>query len=150
MNLRFIQDNLYPLFGALTLVAAAVCWFGTTVPVHPLPGPLAAEPWQLPQLAEHNSPRAITTINARNLWGDAAATAAAAKPPEWRVVGITTQGTNHLVLVAFEGQPLTLLKVGDTLPDDSKIVQIEKDRFFVMTKDKKKLPYGLHKNDQVK
>lgn len=147
MNLRYIQDKLYPLYAALTLIAAAACWFGTGLPVHPLPKPTPPEPWQLPPVRGADSATATATINARNLWG-VVATTTAPKAPEWHIVGITTQGSNRFVLLAYEGKPLATLKVGDPLPDDSKIVQIENDRFFVMTKDKKKLPFGLYKNDQ--
>ncbi len=149
MNLRFVHDHLYALYATLALITAVVCWFGTTVPAYPPPRPVIAEPWQLPQFGATASAQAQASINARNLWGNVAK-ATATSAPEWHIVGITTQGTNRFVLLAYEGKPIATLKVGDPLPDDTKIVQIESDRFFVMTPGKKKLAYGLYKHDQDK
>jgi hypothetical protein len=149
MKLRFVRDNLAPLAATTALLVALICWFGTTVPVPQTPPPQPAEqPWRLPALAQHEPQKSIATINTRNLWGDQAATAP--KEPEWRIVGIASRGTERLVLLSFEGKPIATLKLGDALPDDSKIVQIENDRFFVMTPGKKKLAYGLYKHDQIK
>jgi hypothetical protein len=149
MNLRFLHEHLYPLYATLALIAAVACWFGTTVPVYPTPKTAPTEPWQLPPLANPETSKALASINARNLWG-AVAVAAQVKEPEWHIVGITTTATERSVLLAFEGKPITTLKVGDALPDETTIVQIEKDRFFVKGKDKKKLAYGLYKNDPPK
>jgi hypothetical protein len=149
MNLRLLHDKLYPLFATLAFIAAAVCWFGTAVPVYPQPKAVPAEPWQLPALTNPGTSKALASISARNLWGNLAV-AAQAKEPEWHIVGITTTATERFVLLAFEGKPIATLKVGDVLPDETTIVQIEKDRFFVKTKDKKKLAYGLYKHDQAK
>jgi hypothetical protein len=149
MKLRFIHEHLAPLAAILTLLVVVCCWFGTTLPVHTPPAPPATPPWQLPSLAQQDIQKSITTINARNLWG-ILATTEVAKPPEWKVVGIATAGAERFVWLAYEGKPLTTLKIGDTLPDETTVVQIEKDRFFVMTKDKKKLTYGLYKNDPSK
>jgi hypothetical protein len=149
MNLRLLHDKLYPLLATLALIAAAVCWFGTTVPTPPPPKPPQAEPWQLPPLANPDTTKTLTSINARNLWGNVAVTAQA-KEPEWHIVGITTTATERFVLLAYEGKPIATLKVGDALPDETTIIQIEKDRFFVKGKDKKKIAYGLYKNDPPK
>lgn len=150
MNLRFIQNNLYALFAALALIAATICWFGTSLPKQSSAAPAPAEPWRLPQRADHNSQKSITAINARNLWGNLLAAGSAPKAPEWHIVGITTAGAERFVLLAYEGKPVATLKVGDALPDDTKIVQIETDRFFVRTQDNKKLAFGLYKHDQAK
>lgn len=148
MNLRFIHDNLYPLFAALAFIAAVVCWFGTAVPAQP-PAPLpVAETWRVPRVAVNNSKKSIDTISARNLWGSVLADAP--KAPEWHVLGIATNGADRFVLLAFEGKPVASLKVGDALPDDTKIVQIEKNRFFVRTPDNKTLAFGFPKYEQVK
>lgn len=146
--MRFIHDNLYPLFAAMAIMAAIVCWFGAPEPALPKAQPQNAEPWSLPKLAEHDSKKSIDAINARNLWGIVAADAP--KEPEWRVLGIARSGTERFILLAFDGKPVEMLKVGDALPDGAKIVQIEKDRFFVMTPDKKKLAFGIYKHDQAK
>lgn len=149
MNLRFIRVNLYPLWACAVLIAATVCWFAITVPESATAKPKAAESWQLPTLANVDTKKSVDAISARNLWG-VAVTASAPAEPEWHVVGIATTGTERLVLLAYEGKPIATLKVGDPLPDDTTIIQIEKDRFFVMTPGKKKLAYGLYKHDPIK
>lgn len=150
--MRFIYDNLYPLAAALILVAATTCWLGASEPAPPSPSPKAPvpvdEPWSLPKLAEHDSKKSIETINARNLFGIVAEDAP--KEPEWRVLGIVMNGAERFILLAYDGKPAEMLKVGDALPDGAKIVQIEKDRFFVMTPDKKKLAFGIYKHDPTK
>lgn len=148
--MRFIHDNLYPLLAALVLIAATSVWFGTSVPAPPKPLTPATETWSLPKLAEHDSKKSLDAINARNLWGIAGTAADAVKEPEWHILGIARSGPDRFILLAFEGKPVEMLKVGDTLPDGVKIVQIEKDRFFVLTADKKKLAFGIYKNDPAK
>jgi hypothetical protein len=149
MNLRFIHHNLYPLWVTLALIAAAVCWFGTSVPAWPSAKAAPSVPWQLPALAQPNGAQAAANISARNLWGNVAASAAPTKAPEWHIVGITTTATERLVLLAYEGKPVATLKVGDTLPDDTTIVQIEHDRFFVKAKGHKKIAYGIYKHEPI-
>lgn len=146
--MRFVHDNLYPLFATLAIMAAVICWFGTPAPALPQAPPQLVEPWSLPQRAEHDSKKSIDTISARNLWGIVAADAP--KEPEWHVLGIARSGADQFILLAYEGKPVEMLKVGDALPDGAKIVQIEKDRFFVMTPDKKKLAFGIYKHDTTK
>jgi len=146
--MRFIHDNLNPLLAALIFIAAVTCWFGTPAPMQPDFTPLAADAWDLPQLTEHDSNQAISAINARNLWGSVVAEAP--KEPEWHVLGIAMSGAERFILLAQEGKPFQTLRVGDELPDGTKIVQIEKDRFSVLSADKKKISYGIHKHDQTK
>ena len=146
--MRFIHEHLYPLFAALLLIAAATCWFGAVAPAPPKAISTAAEPWSLPKLAEHDSKKSTEAIDARNLWGFVAANAP--KEPEWRVLGIARSGAERFVLLAYDGKPLAMLKVGDALPDGVKIVQIENDRFFVKTADNEKLAFGIYKNDPAK
>lgn len=148
--MRFVHDNLYPLIAALIFVAAAACWFGTSAPVLPATRPPVAEPWSLPQLAQHDSKESIAAINARNLWGVVVEAANAPKMPEWHILGIVRDGGERFVLLAYEGKPVEMFKVGDALPDGLKIVQIESDRFFVMTQDKKKLAFGIYQHEQAK
>lgn len=148
MTMRFVHDNLYPLLATLAIMAAVICWFGTPEPVLPKTHAPVAEPWSLPMAAEHDSKKSIDAIDARNLWG--AAVADAPKEPEWHVLGITKSGAEQFILVTIDGKPVEMLKVGDMLPSGMKIVQIEDDRFFVMTPDKKKLAFGIYKHDQAK
>lgn len=149
--MRFIQNNLYPLLAALALVAGLTCWFGTELPALPRPPTTSPEPWQLPQRTGHDLKKALATITARNLWGVVDATAAAAPPaPAWRVLGIARSGPERFILLVIDGKPVEILKVGDALPDGLKIVEIEKDRFFVQSADKKKFAFGIYQNDLAK
>ena len=146
--MRFIHDNLYPLFAAMVLIAAVTCWFATDVPTLGQIRPPASESWVMPKLVELDLKKSTEAINNRNLWGIVAANAV--KPPEWRVQGIASTGADRFILLAYEGKPAEMLKVGDALPDGARIVQIEKDRFFVMTPDKQKIAFGMYKNDSAK
>ena len=147
--MRFINDNLYPLFAALLLLIATICWFAVPEPGQPKAAAVAAEPWRLPALTTRDSAKAIQAISARNLWGQGAADATNAPPPapKWNVIGIVRNGTERFVLLAFEGQPVAMLKVGDALPDGMKIAQIDDNRFFVLTAGKKKMIFEMYKND---
>jgi hypothetical protein len=147
--MRFIHDNLYPLFAALIFIAAVTCWFGTSVPAISKAPPLVAEPWNQPKMAARDSKKSIDAINTRNLWGVVVVTDIP-KEPEWHVLGIARNGADRFILLAYEGKPVEMLKVGDALPDGLKIVQIEEDRFFVMTPNKKKLAFGIYKHDSAK
>ena len=148
MTMRFIHDNLYPLFATLAIMAAIICWFGASAPALPQTQPQVVEPWSLYKAAEHDSKKSVDAINARNLWGIMAAVVP--KEPEWRVLGIAGRGANQFILLTIEGKPVEMLKVGDALPNGAKIMQIENDRFFVMTSDKKKLAFGIYKHEQTK
>lgn len=152
MTMRFIHENLYPLLATLVIMAAVICWFGTPEPAHPKTLAPVDESWSLPKAAAHDSKKFIETINARNLWGvvEADATKEAPKEPEWHVLGIAISGADRFILLTIDGKPVEMLKVGDALPDGAKIMQIEKDQFFVMTPDKKKLSFGINKHDQAK
>ena len=146
--MRFIHDNLYPLLAALIFVIAASSWFAapgpaTTTAIAP---PEAA--WALPQIAQRDGRKTLETINTRNLFGTAIA--AETKAPEWRVLGIAMRGAERFVMLSYESKPVATLKIGDLLPDGSKIIQIARDRIFVMTADNKKIAYGIYQHDQIK
>jgi hypothetical protein len=149
--MRLIHAHLYLIFATLALLIAGISWFNlpAPAPVANVRMPVAEEPWSLPEAARNDSQDAMATIKARNLWG-VVEEEDAAKEPEWHVLGIVRSGKESFILIAFDDQPVTMLKVGDALPDGAKIVQIEKDRFFVMTADKKRLVFGIYKNDQAK
>lgn len=150
--MRFINDNLYPLFGTVLLVIAVSCWLALPEPAQPRSVALAAETWLLPTLAPRDSAKAIEAITVRNLWGVAALDAANAPPPvpKWKVMGIARNGAERFILLALEDKPITRLKVGDALPDGMKISQIDDDRFFVMTAEKKKMTFGMYKDEPTK
>lgn len=100
----------------------------------------------LPKLTTNHS-QLIDIINARNLWG-MTETGTHAKL-KWHVFGIINNGSNRVVLLAYEGKPVKALKVGDTLPNNSKIIRIEKDRFVIMTSDKKEQTIRIYKYDNA-
>lgn len=147
--MRFINDNLYPIFGALLLVIVISCWFALPEPVPPKALAITAEPWRLPTQATRDSSKAIQNITSSKLWGTSAADAPP-PAPKWSVMGIARNGADHFILLANEGQPIATLRVGDALPDGLKIAQIDDDRFFVITADKKKIVFGIYKNDPTK
>jgi len=146
--MRFIHDNLYPLAVALIFIATVTCWFGVPEPVVPKMIASASDPWSLPTLREHDSKKSIDIINARNLWGVVAGDAA--REPEWHILGIVRSGADRFILLAYDDKPVEMIKVGDMLPDGARIVKIENDRFFVITADKKKLAFGMYKNEPAK
>lgn len=149
MNLRFIHNHLYPILAVLTLSIAASAWFTAALPQENAPPSSEPQTWQLPHATEPTSTASLEAINARNLWGVVLASDAA-KLPEWNVLGIAKNGQEQFILMAYEGKPVEILQVGDTLPDGTKIVKIEQNRFFVITPDKKKIAFGLYKNDPAK
>ena len=144
--MRFIHSNLVALWLTVAAIAAAICWFGVSAPTVPQGSAAAPDAWNLPKLPEVQSRRAMDAISARNLWGIVVASNAP-PPPVWNIQGIARSGSDRFVLLAFEGKPVEILKVGDSLPDGAKIVQIDNDRFFVQTADKKKLAFGIYKNE---
>lgn len=149
--MRFIQDNLIVLVTALVLVVAVACWYNIPVPAQPGTTQTVSEPWALPKPAEHDSAKSLDAINTRNLWGIVPpAPVDAVKLPQWRVLGIARRGDDRFVLLAYEGKPVEILRVGDALPDNLKIVKIEDDRFFVLNAKKKKIAFGIYKNDPEK
>ena len=148
--MRFINENLYTLFLTLLLAIAGTCWLALPEPLQPKTVTPAAEPWDLHVPAKQNTAKAIEEIDIRNLWGVVYAPAAAPPEPKWKVMGIARNGSERFILLAFEDKPITQLKVGDALPDGMKISQIDDDRFFVTTANKKKIAFGMYKNEPTK
>lgn len=148
--MRFINENLYTLFLALLLAIAGTCWLALPEPLQPKTVTPAAEAWDLYVPAKQDTAKAIEEIGIRNLWGVVSAATAAPPEPKWKVMGIARNGVERFILLAFEDKPITQLKVGDALPDGMKISQIEDDRFFVTTANKKKIAFGMYKNEPTK
>jgi len=147
--MRFIHTNLVALWATLALITAIICWFAVAEPSAPAAVAPVAETWALPKLPENQSSKSLNAINARNLWGIVTANAAP-KEPAWTIQGIARTGIERFVLMSVEGKPVEILKVGDLLPDGTKIVQIDNDRFLVETPDKKKIAFGIYKNEPQK
>ena len=147
--MRFIHNHLWSLWSALALVVAISCWFGVPEPVISVAASTAAEAWVLHTLPDNESKKSSDAINARNLWG-VVILANVVPEPAWKIMGIARSGADRFILLAYEGKPVEILKVGDSLPDGAKIAQIDNDRFFVLTDKKKKLAYGIYKNETAK
>lgn len=148
--MRFIHSNLLALWLTLAVLAAAICWFAAGTPAAPTTATQTAEAWALPKMRESQSRKSMDSIGARNLWGIVAAPVNVVKEPVWTIQGIARNGNDRFVLLAYEGKPVEILKVGDSLPDGAKIVQIDNDRFLVQTASKKKLAFGIYKNEPQK
>ncbi|MET3119127.1 hypothetical protein AAKU64_003366 [Undibacterium sp. GrIS 1.8] len=53
-------------------------------------------------------------------------------PPRWRIVGVTSVGSEKSVLLLFENQPATeTRKIGEKLPGGAKIVEIAQDQLKI-------------------
>jgi len=143
--MRFIHDNIYSIFVAITVFAVSTSWFVAATPEPSKAFHSDQETWVLPQRSEQHTVQSIEVINARNLWDAPQVVAEAPKEPEWRVLGLVKNGEDSFIMLSFESKPVEILKVGDALPDGQKIVEIQKDRFFVMTPKKKKLAIGIYK-----
>lgn len=146
--MRFIDDNLLPLWLAVALIAAASCWFGLPAPTPGKLAPPVNDAWLMPTMPETQTKKSVDAITVRNLWGIVPANLPL--PPVWAIQGIARSGADRFILLAFEGKPAEILKVGDLLPDGTKIVQIENDRFFVLNAEKKKVAFGIYKNESPK
>ncbi len=80
---------------------------------------------------------ALNKLSQSTLWGplaprpaSSAASGAAPRPAQWALTGFYELKGTRFVIVSFEQQalPPQLLKLGDKLPDGSRIEQIEPDR----------------------
>ena len=150
--MRFINDNLLALFAAAMIVVAGIVWISLPEVAQPKTIAPVTETWNLPAPVVRNSTKSIDEIGQRNLWGYVAPVAASSAPPEptWKVMGIARNGAERFILLAYENKPVIQMKVGDALPDGMKITLIEDDRFFVITSDKKKIAFGMYKNEPTK
>lgn len=53
-------------------------------------------------------------------------------PPRWRIVGVTSVGSEKSVLLLFENQPATeTRKIGEKLPGGARIVEIAQDQLKI-------------------
>lgn len=148
--MRLIYNNLAALWATLALLTGISCWFAVVEPTVPAGSAPVAETWTLPKIPESQSRKSLDIVSSRNLWGVVVA-ANAPKEPAWTIQGIArTSTTERFVLMSVEGKPAEILKVGDLLPDGTKIVQIDSDRFLVETPDKKKIAFGIYKNETKK
>lgn len=128
---------------ALGLVAAVLAVLNLqTPPSHDIaPAVAARNESRLPNLAPPPVPvdpaPALAKLSQSTLWGplaprppSGAAGGAAPPPPKWDLTGFFERTGTRFVIVSFEQQalPTQQLKLGDKLPDGSRIERIEPDR----------------------
>lgn len=141
--MRFIHNNLWGLASSLILVAALLFWFFIPDPPEPKKITLPVEPWQITQTIATDTKKLVAAVELHNLWG--AKASETPLEPELHVRGMAQRGSEHYVMISVGNKPMEIVKVGDTLPNGSKIIKIEENRFLVMTPDKKKLAFGITK-----
>ncbi len=121
-------------FLGLLIVIGYAEWWLAPAPLTSKPVRMGAEPWALPEAPKAQSEKAMTILNTTNLWGKLPEAEAAKSPndPEWRFVGIATNGLDRFVIIKVEGQPEQRLTINDKLPGGSKILKIESDRICLL------------------
>lgn len=112
------------------------------IPAPQLPPP-ARQPeagWQLPAEQKTQPQKALELLRTAELWGKVPEVAAEAAPaePRWRFVAVTIRGRERYVLIEIEGQPQQQLKIGDTVPGGSKILDIEGTALYLLVNGKKR------------
>ncbi len=131
--------------GMLAVIAYAAWWLA---PAPPEPRPLrtGAEPWVLPEASRTQAEKAVAILNRTSLWGKLpeAEAAKSLNDPEWRFVGIVTNGKERFVMIKVEGQPEQSLTINDKLPGGSKILKIESDQICLLINGKKR-SIGIYK-----
>ncbi len=104
------------------------------------------EPWSLPTITKAQPEKNVEILNKKSLWGNLP-DKVNEKPlidPEWRVLGIVTNGPDRFVLIKVEGQSEQRLGINDKLPGGSKILKIEEDRICLLLNGKKRI-LGINK-----
>lgn len=114
--------------------AAALGWrAGFTLPPPQAVRPEA--PWSLPPPQQNETNRDLAVLASRKPWGDASSVAEEHRQPvrpparlSWRLAGIIQRGGDTFALIA-QGMPakFAYLRVGDALPDGSKLIEITAD-----------------------
>lgn len=129
---------------ALLILAALLAWFALQRAPSPevsVVAPMRPGP-RLPSIAPPPRPvdpaPALAALSQSTLWGPlpprpgsgASGPDAGTVSPKWTVSGYYEQGGTRFIVVSFEQllRPSQHLKLGDKLPDGSRIVKIEPDR----------------------
>ena len=117
------------LWVMLALVGVGIVLW-TIIPAPPPPPPPARLPetaWQLPAGQKPPPQKALELLRTAELWGKVPEPAAQTAPaePRWRFVAVAIRGAERYVLIEIQGQPQQQLKIGDTVPGGSKILDIE-------------------------
>lgn len=130
-------------FAGATLLALALLtglmWVVTPTPMPPATAAVAAETWELPELVKDETNKHLDLIVARNLWRDVVqAQPVSASKPEWRFVGVVTNGRERSLLISIDNKPAEMLQVGGKLPGGSEILKINEDRICILINGQKR------------
>lgn len=131
------------LFWVVLTVAGAGILLWIIIPAPQLPPP-ARQPeaaWQLPGGGKPEPRQALELLQKAELWGketEKEAQKSAMTDPPWRFVGVIAHGAERYVLIKIEGQPQQQLKVGDSVPGGSKILDIEGTTLCLLVNGKKR------------
>ena len=133
-------------FVGLLLVIGYAGWSLAPAPIAPKAFGKGAEPWALPEAPKPSLEPAMAILNKANLWGKLpeAEAAGSLNDPEWRFIGVATNGPERFVMIKVEGQPEQRLTIKDTLPGGSRILEIESDRICILINGKKR-SIGIYK-----
>ena len=133
-------------FLGLLIVIGFAEWWLAPAPPAPKPSRRGAESWALPEAPKAQPEKAMAILNKTNLWGKLpeAEAAKSLNDPEWRFVGIATNGPERFVMIKVEGQPEHRLTINDKLPGGSKILKIESDRICLLINGKTR-SLGIYK-----
>lgn len=125
--------QLGAICGALFLCAIVLGWRAGEAPA-PSTAPAAAAEWALPGAKATDPERDMAVLAARRPWGSQSfrdpEEGVAPPPGQWRLAGIVLRGDKRLALILLGSGPTATLEyraVGDRLPDNSVLVQIDAD-----------------------
>jgi len=135
-----ISSRAWLVFLGLLTVIGYAAWWLAPIPPEPKPARITAEPWTLPQAQKTQSNKALETLNKASLWGKLPEieTAKPLNDPEWRFVGIVTNGSERFVLINVDGQVEQRLAMNDKLPAGSKILKIQNDSLCILINGKRR------------
>lgn len=131
---------------ALLIVIGYAEWWLAPMPTSPQQLLVGAEPWALSEAPKAQPEKVMAILNKTNLWGKLpeAEAAKSLNDPEWRFVGIATNGQERFVMIKVEGQPEQRLTINDKLPGGGKILKIEGGNICVLINGKKR-SIGIYK-----
>lgn len=134
------------VFIGLLIAIGSAEWRFSPVPATPKSSRMSAEPWVLPEVPKAQPEKAMAILGKTNLWGKLpeATAAQSLNDPDWRFIGIATNGAERFVIIQIEGQPEQRLTINDKLPGGSKILKIEGDKICLLINGKKR-SIGIYK-----
>lgn len=131
----------FPIALALLTAAIAVEWLLVPAPTVSSRSP-GRESWKLPEpLPPHQAERAMEVLASTTPWGRLAGLPdrPPLNPPNWRILGIATRGSERAVLIRIDQQPDRQLGIGDALPGGSTILEIHEDFLCLLVEGKKRM-----------